>query len=146
MVRLLMHSQLNEATMKIEYELNSMPAKDWKTYSQAYVEGVFRIYILDELYLEESGFLLAEFASVLKRWFKETQNDNNSDFVYESMDSDEAPILSFKNNGCGFIIKSVWERFECDVVLDKSRVLEKLNSFVEELSEQLESDLGISLS
>ena len=70
------------------------------------IEGTLRIEVENDIIFNEEDILLLEFAIYLKKWL---ESDKNSNFIYESMEFEESPILSFeKKKNDLWEINSVW--------------------------------------
>ena len=125
--------------MKIQFEITSIPNSDQKEYFVAYLEGVLKIFLRGELFFNATDILVAELGISLSKWAGKIGRGEFTDFHFETMDSDDSPILAFKYNGkSGFLVESVWQEFEWKEPIDKTDLLEEIERFLEQLSFQLD--------
>ncbi|MBG6131239.1 hypothetical protein IWQ47_002893 [Aquimarina sp. EL_43] len=132
--------------MKIEFEITSIPEENKKQYFVAYLEGTLRIFMKGKLFFDSTDLLIAELGILLRRWVERIRIDQFVDFLYETMDSDESPILLFKYNGKdGFLIESVWREFDADKAIDKDELLEAVEDFLHRLDIELNQKGNVKL-
>ncbi|WP_024772819.1 DUF7878 domain-containing protein [Aquimarina macrocephali] len=132
--------------MKIEFEITSIPEENKKQYFVAYLEGTLRIFLKGKLFFDSTDLLIAELGVLLRRWVERIRIDQFTDFHYETMDSDESPILLFKYNGKeGFLIESVWQEFDEEKAMDKDELLEAVEDFLNRLDIELNQKGNVKL-
>lgn len=139
--------QLNKKDiMKIEFQITSIPNEDQKQYFIAYLEGILKIFWTGKLFFNSSDILIAELGLSLKQWIDKLKSGNLVDFNYETMDSDENPILSFKQIGKGeFIIESSWQEFEATKSIYQKDLLREVEDFLERLNVELNEKCNVKL-
>lgn len=139
--------QLNKQDiMKIEFQITSIPNEDQKQYFIAYLEGILKIFLTGKLFFNSSDILIAELGVSLKKWIDNLKSGNLVGFHYETMDSDENPILSFKHSGKGgFIVESPWQEFEAAEFIDQKVLLEGVEDFLERLNVELNEKCNVKL-
>jgi|SRR6056297_46113 len=132
--------------MKIKFQINSVPNEDQKQYLIAYLEGVFKIFLMEKLFFHSSEILLAELGVSLKKWINNIKSGNFGDFHYETMESDENPIISFEYNGKGgFIVKSPWSEFEATEPIGQNELIIEVEAFLERLNLKLNEKCKVKL-
>ncbi|WP_152525638.1 hypothetical protein [Siccibacter turicensis] len=121
--------------MIIQYKILSLGPLREGPQLLAEVEGELIISIKGKIIFSEKGILLLEFAKELSSWL----SSDNGDFLYESMDFEDSPILFFKKQPDGlWLIGSVWDpETYPDIVSDVLKVACK--SFINELIIDLKS-------
>jgi hypothetical protein len=119
-----------------KYSLKSELDNSKRKYFKAYIEGDFQIIIDRKLFFDEEDFLLVEFVSEIKRWL-ERYKLNKEDFIYNSMDVDEEPIIIFKITQNGFIISSLWQNFTSNVILQELELILKIEEFVKNVEKDV---------
>lgn len=70
-------------------------------------EHKFCIKIDGKVFFEQPYFPIVELLYHYAMW------DRKKSFIYNSIESNENPLLSFKQNIIGWKIDSVWKKFEC---------------------------------
>ncbi|HNX15734.1 MAG TPA: hypothetical protein PKH29_12880 [Oscillospiraceae bacterium] len=73
-------------------------------------ERAFVIIIDGKTFFTEPLFPILEFVQYSIKWVKE----NNVSFIYNTIESEENPILSFTQQQGQWKIYSVWQKFECN--------------------------------
>ena len=133
--------------MRINFQITSTPIEDQKQYFIAYLEGVLKIFLKGELFFNSSDILVAELGLNLKNWIDTINSGSLLDFHYETMDSDENPILSFKYKGKeGFIIESPWQEFEAsDIIVKKENLIQEVKAFLKKLDKELDEQFNLKL-
>lgn len=132
--------------MKINFEIVNIPKGKQKKYVTAYLEGELEIYVGNNLYFNQEGILLIEFAIFIARWLSLLEYDTTADFVYHSMDNDE-PILSFKLIEFDYYqIYSPWENMEISEYILKSNIYSEFKKYLSELDRDLKLKTGIKLN
>ena len=132
--------------MKIEFQIISIPNEEQKQYFIAYLEGMLNIFLSGKLFLSSSEILIAELGVGLKKWIDKTKSGKLFDFHYETMDSDDNPIISFKYNGKdGFLIESPWQEIEASEAISQNGLLREVEDFLEELNVKLKEKCNVKL-
>ena len=112
-------------------------SRGWpRLYSE--VEGVLSVIIDGKSIFNEGGILLLELAHELARWLSTIEAGNLGDFLYESMDYEDSPILEFKRRGDGWDISSVWmdgKQPQCFVLHDD--LVKAVKAFIYDLRRDL---------
>ena len=101
----------------------------------AEVEEELILSIKGKIIFSEKGILLLEFAKEVSPWL----SLDNGDFIYESMDFEESPVLFFKKQPDDlWMIGSVWNR-ETYTGIVNYPLKEACRSFINELFDDLKS-------
>ena len=74
-------------------------------------EGKFTIKIENRIFFYESDFPIFEFILFVDDWIK---NDREK-MLYNSMELDDNPLISFYKKDEGWIIESKWQLFVCKI-------------------------------
>lgn len=72
-------------------------------------EWPFKLFVGDDLFFEDKYFPILEFIRYAFVWIE----NPHKDFIYNTMESDEGPILAFCLEGSSWKLYSVWQRFNC---------------------------------
>ncbi len=129
--------------MKIDYTIKEFPKDLSKSYAlDSYTEGVLTLRINEITLFSEDGILLVEFCAALQDW---VNKNNSSDFVYESMDFEESPIIAFiyspESNTYDF--QSIWKL--SDGTVSFSEIKEAFSVFRNELADEIYKRSGCKL-
>lgn len=81
----------------------------------------FAIFIDNETFFDDPYFAVREFVKCAISWLE----NRKEEFVYNTLNDYQNPLLSFISQGSEFKIFSVWQKFECKVTF----CLETYNSF-----------------
>lgn len=117
------------------------------------ISGDLKIEIDKKIFFNESDILLLEFAKVLKKWVIEIEEKgyNDCNFVYETMDYDDEPILTFKSleEGELWLIESPWaiqSRYSANRYLLKKEILIcEINAFLKDFDEKIMEKYSITV-
>jgi len=91
----------------------------------------FKIFIDGQLLYDQSHFSMWEFAQYSLKWIKSP----NENFIYNSIESDENPMLSFVRSEAGWKVYSVWQEFECNNVFSSEEVVDFIKSIISQVAE-----------
>ena len=80
------------------------------TYDLIRDERDFRIVIEERTFFHEPLFPILELVKYCQQWRKNA----NSSFVYNTIESEENPLLSFLPQNDMWRVYSVWQKFECE--------------------------------
>ena len=81
----------------------------------------FKIIINDYIFFYDEYFTVLEFIKTVLDW----KEDNVcNDMLYNCIDTDDNPLISFRNTDYGWVIESPWERYKCDCYFDKKQILD----------------------
>lgn len=94
-----------------------------------YDERNFKIIIDGKLFFHEPLFPILEFVQYCRQWNKKA----NTSFVYNTVESEENPLLSFVPQKDTWKIYSVWQKFECKTEFGFAEVY----AFVENIINQV---------
>ena len=86
-------------------------------------EHDIRILIHGKVFFEEPLFPILEFLFSYFTW-REKLHSESSDFFYNSVETEDNPLLSFVNTKGGWRIDSPWKNFHCNEMF-------QLNDFVD---------------
>jgi len=70
----------------------------------------FKVLIDGKVFFEEPYFPILEFIQYSLKWM----NHQKSDFIYNSIESEENPLIAFYILNGHWKIYSVWQKFECN--------------------------------
>lgn len=136
----------NKIVMKIEFGITSIPSNNQKQYFTAYLEGFLKFFLGGKLFFDSDGLLLIELGVSLRKWLDKLEGGQLTDFYFETMDSDETPILSFKyNEKDGFYFKSVWQEFEAVEAVQKDMLIKVIDDFLNKLDIELSQCSNVRL-
>ena len=89
-------------------------------------EAKFRIVIDGQVFFEEPDFPIYEFLHFANDW-KEQDNRN---FEYVSMETEDNPLISFICEGDLWTIHSPWQLFECTRQFAKEEIVRALEQMI----------------
>ncbi len=118
---------------KIDFKIIEGPEYPLTHKALSETEGELLISAGSNVLFKEQGILLAEFASELNRWL--ANRDRKADFIYSSMDYEEAPILKFEDLEDEITIFSGWSgtRISVPVLVDRASVIAAAKLFLGKL-------------
>lgn len=90
----------------------------------------FTIFVNDIIFFTET-IAICELAQYCQKWTKKT----HTDFVYNTIESDENPLLAFRKRKDGWGIESVWRKFECFDVFSYEEVKGFVNKIISQVAE-----------
>ncbi|RKG52357.1 hypothetical protein D7V64_09805 [Acinetobacter cumulans] len=99
------------------------------------IDGTLRIDVENDIIFDEEDILLLEFAIYIKKWLKSYKD---SDFIYESMEFEEKPILSFeKVKDNLWKINSVWfSQDQTDIYVAQLELINACTKFITDFSSE----------
>ena len=83
----------------------------------------YSIIIDGKTFFYEPNFPVLEFIYQVKEW-KNSQPDS---FEYNSLETDDNPLITFKYNNGLFSISSPWQKFQCDNKYTKDELVAALS-------------------
>lgn len=103
------------------------------------IEGLFQIYLNNQLFFDDPYILLLELGLQLFRWRKKASYKEFEDFSFKTMDYDEDPILLLKKGvkENKWKISSIWQLFESDEEIDHELLLNEVDDFLNKLEKEL---------
>lgn len=96
-------------------------------------------------YPSMSEFLILEYGILLKKWVRELNEGEITNFIYNSIEHD-GPILEFRYINEAWEIYSDWRISEKEVVLSSDDLLVVSKRFLEELEHRLKETYDIELN
>ena len=124
--------------MKIEFVIKEFPKDLSKSYAlDSYTEGVVSLSIADKVVFKEEGILIVELYLALNKWIEEKDEQEKTDFIYESMDFEESPILAFmyEPHIDAYKFDSVWK------ILDGTVSFQDIKIAYEEFKKRLSREI-----
>lgn len=112
---------------KIEYSTNEYPDLND-------VCGDLTIEVNNKIFFKEPYFLALEFIRALEKWL----NNTNKIMIYNCIETEDNPLISFILNNKGWQIISPWQLFECNDIFSKEELLEAIGYLMKSVKEQLE--------
>lgn len=97
-----------ERAMNICFSISSRPTSPCGPKLFSEVEGGLSILIDGKIVFNEVGILLLELAQCMNHWLSAIKEGRLGDFIYESMDYEDGPVLEFNRRNGGWNISSVW--------------------------------------
>ena len=81
-----------------------------RLYDLMRIDHDFKITIDSRVFFHEPLFPILELAQYCLTW----RENPNQDFIYNTIESEENPLLAFQRRGDAWQICSVWQEFECE--------------------------------
>ena len=103
-------------------EITASNLIDKKSYELLDDCASFSICINDKEFFHEPDFPVLEFLREIALW-----TDKESSMYYNSIETDDNPIISFIKNENGYTVSSPWQKFECNDCFSKKELLSALN-------------------
>ncbi|MDR1202998.1 MAG: hypothetical protein LBL58_15400 [Tannerellaceae bacterium] len=110
-------------------KINLQGIESWDYTRLMELECWFCVKINNRIFFEEPLFPLLEFIYFYIEWGK----DEKKNFVYNTIESEENPMIIFAKRKRKWRINSVWRRFECAEMFE----LEQLTGAVDKMIETL---------
>lgn len=82
----------------------------------------FSIFISDKEFFREPDFPVLEFLREVALWA-----DSEGNMLYNSVETNENPLIAFVKNENGYVISSPWQKFECNTCFCKEELLTAIN-------------------
>lgn len=137
-----MDSISNKIEMKFEFDLNKkidkslIETKNRKILAD--IEGELVITVGSEIFFREQGILLLEFGILLSNWNSDVNKGLTKNFIYETMDYSEGPILEFTmQKNCVWGIQSQWEQFHVYETFSLHELTNCSRHMLQELNDKL---------
>lgn len=89
----------------------------------------FKVMVNGKEFFHEPLFPILELAQYCQRWIEKP----DTDFIYNTIESEENPLLAFSHTKSGWKMESVWKKFECDLYFTADEV----KSFIKTLIDQV---------
>jgi hypothetical protein len=110
------------------------------------IEGSLTISFNGIVYFQENYILLLEFAVFLTRWLAQIEKGIIQDFVYETMDYSEGPIIEFNQKANSvWVVKSIWAKENIVVNLRIQDIIFAANDFLVNFQKEIYKKYLISL-
>jgi len=108
----------------------------------------FKILVDGEIFFSEPYYLILEMAQYSQEWLKKGKRKNDifgiakyyerwlkkderkNNFIYNTIDNDENPLLAFYEQEDGWKIESVWQEFECTKVFSTEEVEDFIKNII----------------
>lgn len=122
--------------MKISYKITQGPQSSIiNPIVASEIEGTLRIEVKNNTIFNEEDILLLEFAIYIKKWL---DSDKDSNFIYESMEFEEKPILSFeKEEDKLWKINSVWfNQDQSDIYVSHPELINACTNFIDDFTSE----------
>jgi len=124
--------------INIDFTLLKIPSGNERYRLLCDTEGKLVISNEDGFIFSHDGILLAEFARVLGKWLENNNNQIETDFVYNSMDFEEEPILAFRQSTSGkLIVESSLVPLPVGLSVQSDELIEASKIFLKKLHRDL---------
>ena len=84
-------------------------------------EGEFIIEVDGKIFFLEPDFSIFEFLMYIKKWINDV--DSNNDMLYNSIDTEDNPLISFIYSNDRWNIHSKWQLFNCYTSFSKEELV-----------------------
>lgn len=89
----------------------------------------FRVIVNNRTFFHEPLFPILELVRCCRQWLK----CPNGEFIYNTIESEENPLLTFRLHDSKWKVYSVWQKFECE----QTFTLEEVKSFLKDIVSQV---------
>ena len=107
---------------KLKYDMETILQLDYSNLLSD--EHYFCIKVNEVIFFEQPLFPILEFLYHYLRW------DRKHDFIYNTIESQENPILEFRRGLLGWKIDSVWKKFDCKIRFDVDDFVNAVNKMI----------------
>lgn len=90
------------------------------------IECYFCIKVNGRVFFEEPLFPLLEFLYFYKKW----SLNRDQDFIYNTIESEDNPLITFKKYKNGWKIDSTWKRFQCNMVFTIEDLIHAVDNLI----------------
>lgn len=90
----------------------------------------FNIIINDNIFFSEPNFPIFEFIYFVNKW----EIQKHIPFEYISIETNDNPLISFIYKENGWVIKSPWQLFKCDIVFSNIEIINALNELQNQIN------------
>lgn len=94
------------------------------------IEGPFSIEVNKKLWFFEPDFPICEFMIYLEEWLNNP--NKRTSMYYNSIETEDNPLISFISNGEEWFIHSHWQLFDCNIACSRSQLEEAIKIFKNE--------------
>ncbi len=99
------------------------------------VIGDLIIEINNGIYFKEPYFPILEIIRTLEKW------DKVSNMLYNCIETDNNPLISFIFTNVGWLVKSPWELFKCKELFSKEELLTAISDLILSVKMQLKTPI-----
>lgn len=96
-----------------------------KEYERINYDLPFKILIEGKVFFYDAYFTILDFLYAALCWQKD---EGCEEMIYNSCDTDDNPLISFKYTSRGWYIESPWEKFKCKTYLTKVDLFNAIDS------------------
>ncbi len=122
----------------INFKIIILPSGTERYRLIADTEGELTISKMGQLIFAHEEILLVEFARVLGEWLKINNENINRDFIYNSMDFEEEPVLAFRRQKAGnLLIESALLEMSRNIIIKPDELIEASKIFLQDLHDSL---------
>ena len=86
----------------------------------------FVIFVDNKIFFDDIYFPIREFIKYALTWL----NNTNKDFIYNTIDNYENPLIAFLKEKDGWKMHSIWQTFGCDKVFSFEEVRDFINQII----------------
>jgi len=94
------------------------------------VEGSFSIKVDEKLWFYEPDFSICEFLMFLEKWLNNP--DKRANMYYNTMETEDNPLISFVRKGEEWYIRSYWQLFDCSIAFTRLMLEDAIHTFKRE--------------
>ena len=100
------------------------------------IECYFCIKINGKIFYEQPLFPLLEFIYFYKTW----GGNADENFIYNTIESEDNPMISIEKFASGWKINSIWGNFDCNIYFELSEIVIAIDTMLKEISKNPEQE------
>jgi len=89
----------------------------------------FAVFVDDRIFIDDICLLAREFVAYTLEW----QKKPDGDFIYNTIDDEENPLIAFNRLENGWKLQSVWQEFECPKIFSTDEVKSFINGIISQI-------------
>lgn len=105
-----------------------------KSFSYLEYEGEIKIIIGSSVFYQDSNFLILEFLRDALAWIEE---NSKKDMVYNSIETEENPLISFQSYGDLWGIYSPWQKYSSKDRFYRRELVHAISQLKEDVEKQI---------
>ena len=98
--------------------------------------GEFRILVEGNIFFNEPQFPVVELVVFFEKWIKSKRKAKGMQF--NSIETEDNPLIQFKSEKDKFCIFSPWQLFECHELFTKNEIMEAFHELKKSVDEQIQ--------
>ena len=115
--------------MENKLKISARRLKKMPLYNLVQDDRDFKVIVDEEIFFHQTISIL-ELAQYCQQWIKEPTED----FIYNTIESDENPLIAFRKQTEGWRLESVWPECECSRIFTDEEVKNFVNAIIDKVA------------